>query len=78
MAVRSAIRYWRLKRGMSQADLARAADIRADRLSRYESGDATPSGEEELVRLSSVLTVTVADLYSDEVLTAIRAAQEIA
>lgn len=76
-AVRSAIRFWRETRELSQVGLAEAAGIRQDQLSRYENGVALPTlGECEA--LAKALEVTLADLYSDELLRAMRGAEEVA
>lgn len=74
--VRSAVRFWREEREMTQTALAEEAGIRQDVLSRYENGIAVPTiGEVE--SLAKALDVTVADLYSDELLRSMRGAAEI-
>lgn len=74
--VRSAVRFWREEREKTQAALAEEAGIRQDVLSRYENGIAVPTlGEVE--SLAKALDVTVADLYSDDLLRSMRGAAEI-
>jgi DNA-binding XRE family transcriptional regulator len=50
------LRFWRNRRGLSQLDLALAAEVSARHLSFLESGRARP-GETMLLRLLSTLQV---------------------
>jgi transcriptional regulator with XRE-family HTH domain len=55
------LREVRLARGMTQAELARQADVTVSHLSRLESGAAAP-GIDLVARLAQSLGTTVADL----------------
>ncbi len=57
------LKYWRGRRGMSQLDLALAADVSARHLSFLESGRASP-GEEMVLRLMHTLAVPLRDQNS--------------
>jgi transcriptional regulator with XRE-family HTH domain len=72
-AIRSGLRFWREERGLTQTALAQSAGIRQDRMSRFENGDALPTLA-EADAISKALQVTLADLYSDDLLRAMRAA----
>ncbi|MEM7118925.1 MAG: helix-turn-helix transcriptional regulator [Chloroflexota bacterium] len=50
------LKYWRKQRGLSQLDLALAADVSARHISFLETGRAQPS-EEMLLRLATTLNV---------------------
>ena len=50
------LRYWRQQRGLSQLDLALAADVSARHISFLETGRARPS-EEMVLRLATTLNV---------------------
>lgn len=52
------LRYWRGRRGLSQLDLALAADVSARHISFLESGRARPS-QEMVLRLASSLGLTL-------------------
>lgn len=54
------LKYWRGRRGLSQLDLALAADVSARHVSFLESGRARPS-EEMVLRLLSTLAVPLRD-----------------
>ncbi|MDD2926697.1 helix-turn-helix domain-containing protein [Rhodoferax sp.] len=54
------LKYWRGRRGLSQLDLAMAADVSARHLSFLESGRASPS-EEMVLRLMSTLALPLRD-----------------
>jgi transcriptional regulator with XRE-family HTH domain len=54
------IRHWRTRRGMSQLDLALAADVSARHVSFLETGRAQPS-REMILRLASALSVPLRD-----------------
>lgn len=54
------LKYWRGQRGMSQLDLALAADVSARHLSFLESGRASPS-EDMVLRLMGTLAVPLRD-----------------
>jgi transcriptional regulator with XRE-family HTH domain len=54
------LKYWRGQRGMSQLDLALAADVSARHISFLESGRASPS-EDMVLRLMSTLAVPLRD-----------------
>ena len=54
------LKYWRGKRGMSQLDLALAADVSARHISFLESGRAKAS-EEMILRLMSPLGISLRD-----------------
>jgi transcriptional regulator with XRE-family HTH domain len=54
------LRYWRAKRGMSQLDLAVAADVSARHVSFLETGRAQP-GREMVLRLGATLDVPLRD-----------------
>ncbi len=54
------LKYWRGQRGMSQLDLALAADVSARHVSFLESGRARPS-EDMVLRLMSTLDVPLRD-----------------
>jgi len=72
-AIRSGLRFWREERELTQTALAATAGIRQDRMSRFENGDALPTlGETDAI--AKALQVTMADLYSDDLLRAMRAA----
>ena len=77
MAIRSAIRFWRTERKLTQSELVEKTGIRQDQLSRYETGQGTPSID-ELTRIAEALGVTPAHLYSDEIVREIRASEEVA
>ncbi|MES2948308.1 MAG: helix-turn-helix domain-containing protein [Pseudomonadota bacterium] len=61
------LKYWRGQRGLSQLDLALAADVSARHISFLESGRARPS-EDMVLRLMSTLGVPLRD--QNEVLSA--------
>lgn len=61
------LRYWRGRRGLSQLDLAVAADVSSRHLSFLETGRAQP-GREMLLRLAATLDVPLRD--QDEMLRA--------
>ena len=50
------LKYWRRQRGMSQLDLALAADVSSRHISFLETGRAQP-GEEMVLRLAATLDV---------------------
>src|SRR5215831_16996649 len=50
------LRHWRTRRGLSQLDLALAADVSARHVSFLETGRAQPS-REMVLRLSATLSV---------------------
>ena len=77
MALRSAIRFWRNERKLSQSELVEKTGIRQDQLSRFETGQGIPSLD-ELSRIAEALGVTPAHLYSDEIVREIRASEEVA
>lgn len=54
------LKYWRGRRGMSQLDLALAADVSARHVSFLESGRASPS-QDMVLRLMSTLQVPLRD-----------------
>ncbi|MES2584384.1 MAG: helix-turn-helix domain-containing protein [Pseudomonadota bacterium] len=54
------LKYWRGQRGMSQLDLALAADVSARHVSFLESGRASPS-EDMVLRLMATLAVPLRD-----------------
>jgi transcriptional regulator with XRE-family HTH domain len=54
------LKYWRAKRGMSQLDLALAADVSARHVSFLESGRANPS-QDMVLRLMHALQVSLRD-----------------
>jgi transcriptional regulator with XRE-family HTH domain len=54
------LRHWRTRRGMSQLDLALAADVSPRHVSFLETGRAQPS-REMVLRLGSTLTVPLRD-----------------
>jgi transcriptional regulator with XRE-family HTH domain len=54
------LKYWRRRRGLSQLDLALAADVSARHISFLESGRARPS-EDMVLRLMSMLNVPLRD-----------------
>ena len=54
------LKYWRGRRGMSQLDLALAADVSARHISFLESGRAKPS-QDMVLRLMSTLQVPLRD-----------------
>jgi transcriptional regulator with XRE-family HTH domain len=54
------LKYWRQRRGLSQLDLALAADVSARHLSFLETGRAQPS-REMVLRLGATLTVPLRD-----------------
>ncbi len=54
------LKYWRGQRGMSQLDLALAADVSSRRVSFLESGRASPS-EDMVLRLMATLGVPLRD-----------------
>jgi transcriptional regulator with XRE-family HTH domain len=54
------MKYWRMQRGMSQLDLALAAEVSARHISFMETGRASPS-ESMLLRIMRVLTVSLQD-----------------
>ena len=54
------LKYWRGQRGMSQLDLALAADVSARHISFLESGRARPS-EDMVLRLMATLSVPLRD-----------------
>lgn len=72
-AVRSGIRFWRQERRLTQTALAMATGIRQDRMSRFENGDALPTLT-DVEAIAKALGVTITDLYSDDLLRAMRAA----
>jgi len=77
VALRSAIRFWRNERKLSQSELVEKTGIRQDQLSRFETGQGIPSLD-ELSRIAEALGVTPAHLYSDEIVREIRASEEVA
>ena len=77
MALRSAIRFWRNERKLSQSELVEKTGIRQDQLSRFETGQGIPSLD-ELSLIAEALGVTPAHLYSDEIVREIRASEEVA
>src|SRR5437588_3195806 len=54
------LRHWRTRRGLSQLDLALAADVSSRHLSFLETGRARPS-EEMVLRLGGALDVPLRD-----------------
>jgi len=54
------LRYWRTRRGLSQLDLALAADVSTRHVSFLETGRAQP-GREMVLRLASTLDVPLRD-----------------
>jgi len=68
----SALRLWRLERGLPQHELARRTGIADYRLARIENGIVEP-GAEELNRISTVLRVPAHHLYADNVMLSSRA-----
>src|SRR5256885_14821509 len=54
------LRHWRTRRGLSQLDLALAADVSPRHVSFLETGRAQPS-REMLLRLATTLTVPLRD-----------------
>lgn len=59
------IRQFRLKRGMSQADLARALGVRNTAVSRWELMEAAVSAD-ALLRLARVFEVPISALFGDQ------------
>ena len=57
------VRDWRLRRGLSQQHLARAAGITQAALSNYENGKREPSLSVSLA-LSAALDITLGDLIA--------------
>lgn len=62
---------------MTQTALAQAADVPQGQLSSWENGIALAPWS-ALERIAKQLAVTPADLYSDDILRALRAAAEVA
>lgn len=76
-AIRTALPFWREERGLTQGGLAQIAGVPQSRLSSWEGGYALPTWT-ELDLLAKALRVTIADLYSEDIVRALRANAEVA
>jgi DNA-binding XRE family transcriptional regulator len=63
LAAKTPLAFWRKKRGMTQADLAKATGIRQGFLSEIESGQK-PGSPATLKKIAQALSIKIDDLVS--------------
>jgi DNA-binding XRE family transcriptional regulator len=63
LAAKTALGFWRKKRGVTQADLAKATGIRQGFLSEIESGQK-PGSPATLKKIAQALSIKIDDLVS--------------